>query len=98
MARGVVLGREAEERLSGQATASRPDSRSRGFPAQLHHAPRHPGRGILCRYHEFVERGWPFTRGHGVDNADLVALLSEYAMIAAVAATVVLALGLVRGG
>jgi len=55
------------------------------------------GAEAVCRYHEFLGRGWPFTRGYDVANADLVALLSEYGMIVAVTAIVVLALGLFRG-
>ena len=33
-----------------------------------------PAGGDLCRYHEFLERGWPFTRGFGADGVDGVAL------------------------
>lgn len=49
-----------------------------------------------CRYHEFVERQLPFTRGYGVVDSDVVALLTEYGMILSVGAIVFLALGLIR--
>lgn len=54
------------------------------------------GEEYVCRYHEFVERQWLFTRGYDAANADLVALLSEYGVILATAAIVYLALGLLR--
>ena len=54
------------------------------------------GGEYVCRYHEFVERQWPFTRGYDAANADPVALLSEYGMILATAAILYLALGLLR--
>lgn len=49
--------------------------------------------GAVCRYHAFTERAWPFTRLHGVVDADAVALLSEYGIIVALAAIAYLALG-----
>jgi hypothetical protein len=54
------------------------------------------GDDEVCRYHEFVVRGWPFTRGYDVANADLAALVSEYGMILAAVALVYLLLGLFR--
>jgi len=54
------------------------------------------GEDYVCRYHEFVERHWPFTRGYDVANADLVALLSEFGLIIAVTAVAYHALGLTR--
>ena len=51
------------------------------------------GEDGACRYHAFLERHWPFTLGYDVAHADMVALLSEYGMIVAVAAGVFLALG-----
>ncbi len=47
----------------------------------------------VCRYHEFIERNWLFTRGYEVANADTAALLSEYGLIVASTAIVTLGLG-----
>ena len=47
----------------------------------------------VCRYHEFVERHWPFTRGYEVADADLSALFSEYGMIVATGVIVYSLLG-----
>ena len=58
--------------------------------------PVQQGEIPACRYHEFVERSLPFTRGYGVSDADLVALLSEYGMILSAAAILYFALGLAR--
>lgn len=52
--------------------------------------------GEACRYHEFVVRAVPFTRGYGVAGGDVPALLSEVGLIAAATAIVFLALGLRR--
>jgi len=40
--------------------------------------------GAACRYHAFMERGWPFTREYGVVDADPTALASEVGLILAV--------------
>jgi len=56
------------------------------------------GAEDVCRYHEFVERQLPFTRGYEVANADIVALVAEYGIIAAVAAIVYLVLGFASRG
>ena len=39
------------------------------------------GAGSVCRYHEFMLRAWPFTKGYAVAQADLAALFSEYGII-----------------
>ena len=52
----------------------------------------------LCRYHEFLERGWPFTRTYGAGGVDAVALLTEYGLIFSVVAMLWLAISLLRGG
>lgn len=52
--------------------------------------------GGTCRYHEFVERQWPYTLGYEVADADLAALVSEYGMLVAVAVTLFLVLGRFR--
>ena len=46
-----------------------------------------------CRYHEFLERSWFFTRGYGVDRGDAVALASEYGVLAALTAIAFLIAG-----
>ena len=37
-----------------------------------------------CRYHEFVERSLFFTRTYGVNNGDVVAMISEYGVIVSI--------------
>ena len=39
---------------------------------------------VTCRYHEFVERALFFTREYGINRGDVVALISEFGIIAAV--------------
>jgi len=50
--------------------------------------------GALCRYHEFMERGWPFTREYGATGVDGIALLTEYGIILSLAAMFYLLIGL----
>ena len=50
--------------------------------------------GDLCRYHEFMERGWPYTREFGTAGVDGLALLTEYGILVSLAAIVYLAVGL----
>jgi hypothetical protein len=47
----------------------------------------------LCRYHEFMERGWPFTREFGATGVDGIALLTEYGIILSLTALVYQAAG-----
>jgi hypothetical protein len=51
--------------------------------------------GALCRYHEFMERGWPFTREYGATGVDGIALLTEYGIILSLAALIYLLIGMV---
>ena len=53
--------------------------------------------GEICRYHEFTERAWPFTRLFGVSGSDGVALLTEYGIIMSLVAIAYLVIGM-RGG
>jgi hypothetical protein len=50
--------------------------------------------GALCGYHEFMERGWPFTREYGATGVDGIALLTEYGIILSLATLVYLSIGL----
>ena len=52
------------------------------------------GGGATCRYHEFVERSLFFTREYGVNNGDMVALVSEFGIVAAIASILFLLAGL----
>lgn len=54
------------------------------------------GDGYVCRYAEFVARRGLFTRGYDTASADLVALVSEYGVIVAVAAILYLLFGIHR--
>ena len=46
--------------------------------------------GDLCRYHEFMGRGWPFTKEFGATGVDLAALLTEYGLIFSLTAMIYL--------
>lgn len=50
--------------------------------------------GELCRYHEFTERSWPFTRTFETAGVDGIALFTEYAIIVSLATMVYVVLGL----
>ena len=50
--------------------------------------------GNLCRYHAFMERGWPFTREFGATGVDGIALLTEYGILVSFTALVCFGLGL----
>lgn len=52
--------------------------------------------GDLCRYHEFMERGWPFTREFGATGVDGIALLTEYDIIFSITAMVYLVITVLR--
>lgn len=52
--------------------------------------------GDVCRYHEFVERGWPFTRTYSTGGVDGIALLTEYGIIVSVAALAYWLIGLLQ--
>ena len=51
----------------------------------------------LCRYHEFTERAWPFTRLFDASGVDGVALMTEYGIILALTAMAYLAIELLGG-
>jgi len=53
--------------------------------------------GDLCRYHEFMERGWPFTREFGAGGVDGIALLTEYGIILSFTAMAYLIVGIIVG-
>ncbi len=54
--------------------------------------------GAVCRYHEFMGRTWPYAREYGVVGADIVALLSEYGIIASLTGAIYLGLGFLAKG
>ena len=49
--------------------------------------------GPFCRYHEFMERNWPFVREYGAGGVNGIALLTEYGIIVSVAALAYMAVG-----
>lgn len=53
--------------------------------------------GDLYRYHEFLERGWPFTRTFGATGVDGVALPTEHGIIASLGAMAYWLIGLLQG-
>ena len=52
----------------------------------------------VCRYHQFVERPWPFTRSYAAVDSDMAALHSEYGIIVGAGAVMFLLLGMTRKG
>ena len=52
--------------------------------------------GAVCRYHEFTERSLFFTKGYGINNGDVVALMSEFGIILSITAVSYLIAGLIR--
>lgn len=53
------------------------------------------GGGEVCRYHEFTERAWPFTRLYSVEGGDGVALMTEVAIIVSLVAIGLLVVSMV---
>ena len=92
----IEAGEIAHKRRNERQAAGCPAHRSVGHPAQFDGATGDPGDEYICRYAEFVTRQGLFTRGYDTANADVVALITEYGVIVAVAAILYLLLGIQR--